>query len=167
MSAMKALLVACALALDSTGTSNFNYRAKGTFENTVNHKMKPAHMRGTTTVHLVPTERRHLVSLVDVATVTEEKVVDQSEHKHNGAGTTTISLLPTHKNQPIKEQVQLLQKKQHTNPSLPSQGYSGGSVKHEDGQTMTADWHHEYDPPKKPAPSVATAAALFAIAFLA
>ena len=28
---------------------------------------------------------------------------------------------------------------------LPSQGYTGGSVMHEDGQTMTKDWMHEYD----------------------
>ena len=72
----------------------------------------------------------------------------------------TISLMPTHK----KQDVQLLQtvpaakaaflSKDGPDPAmgekgigkgLPSQGYTGGSVMHEDGQTMTKDWMHEYD----------------------
>merc|ERR1719213_512825 len=140
--------------------------------------VKPLH-RGITTVKLTPTERRHLVSFVDKGEVTK---IEQPGRK----GTATISLMPTHKHEnvqllqtvPSKKDAAFLKTDEHkkdvpsglpddkdASAGLPSQGYGGGSVMHEDGQTMTKDWMHEYEKPvPKPAPvSVAVAAsALFA-----
>jgi hypothetical protein len=170
-----ALLLASAVALDSASASasastdtSKGLTVKGLTKGL--SAVKPLH-RGITTVKLVPTERRHLVSFVDKGEVTK---IAQPGHK----GTSTISLIPTHK----KQDVQLLQTVPSTKaasaaflktdehkkkdvPSglpddkdasagLPSQGYGGGSVMHEDGETMTKDWMHEYDKPApKPAPA--------------
>merc|ERR1719231_1756624 len=92
-----ALLLASAAALDSAGTS------KGLTEKGLTKGLsavKPLH-RGITTVKLVPTERRHLVSFVDKG---ESVAVAQTAHEGH-KGTATISLMPTHKH----EDVQLLQ----------------------------------------------------------
>ena len=164
-----ALLLASAVALDSAseGTSKGLTVAQGLAKGL--SAVKPLH-RGITTVKLVPTERRHLVSFVDKGEVTK---VLQPGHK----GTATISLMPTHK----KQDVQLLQtvpaakaaflSKDGPDPAmgekgigkgLPSQGYTGGSVMHEDGQTMTKDWMHEYDK-DKPKPAPVSGALLFGV----
>merc|ERR1719387_550710 len=165
-----ALLIASAAALDSASAdTSKGLTVKGLTKGL--SAVKPLH-RGITTVKLTPTERRHLVSFVDKGEVTKIAQVGKG-HK----GTATISLMPTHKH----EDVQLLQTvpgakaasaaflktdehKKKDVPSglpedkdasagLPAQGYGGGSVMHEDGQTMTKDWMHEYDKPvPKPAP---------------
>jgi hypothetical protein len=173
-----ALLFASAFALDSASTAESTAESTGTSKGlTVKgltkglSAVKPLH-RGITTVKLTPTERRHLVSFVDKGEVIKSAKLSHEGHK----GTATVSLMPTHKH----EDVQLLQtvpsakaagaaflktdahKKdvpsglpddKDASAGLPSQGYGGGSVMHEDGQTMTKDWMHEYDKPvPKPAP---------------
>lgn len=99
----------------------------------------------TTTTTLPPTTTTTTVPPTTIATSTTTEALVAPTSQDLATTTTTMAEMTTLP--PIQDKDEVDEKPEKPMKKLPSQGFQGKGVRHEDGQTHTADWQDEYDVP--------------------